>query len=64
MKCINCKYCWYDDRSPLMCSNKEARHLGLVAVNGHFIAYCDTIRRRQNGKCKYYKRKWWKFWVK
>lgn len=52
------------------CKNCEFEH-------GHFVCYWDAIQLlkeeitgkkiktylNEQGDCKYYKRKWWKFWV-
>jgi len=54
--CKNCKWAWRDDRSPEMCSEpyiKEAYD---------FIPYCKDLNWHKD--CPFYKRKWWKFWIK
>ncbi len=64
--CQNCKHSYMDDRSPLMCNNRVAeKGCGFLVSNKYSkIGYCETIQKKQNDQCGFYKRKWYKFWVK
>lgn len=51
--CYNCKWVW----KAFNCTNTE-----LVAWNRDMVMY--GFRMNLDHKCKHYKRKWWKFWVR
>ena len=40
---------------PLMCRGQGLTYNGIIA---------DTTKVNKNGNCKYYKRKWYKFWIR
>jgi hypothetical protein len=53
--CKNCKYIWWDDRSPDMCREPY------IKLDYEFIPYCEDLNWHK--ECAFYKRKWWKFWA-
>jgi len=54
--CKNCCHVFWDDRSPDMCGQHRIRS----CFPG--IPYAEYVN--QHGECSFYKRKWWKFWVR
>jgi len=74
MKKVFCKDCkWFEhllDYTPIMCRAKTGETI-IDYVYGHYQARIDERPgskrypndRKTNG-CTYYKRRWWKWWVK
>lgn len=54
MKKVYCKNCKWDF-SELGCRRTPV-------IKGETII--SKLRLNSTGKCKFYKRKWWKFWIK
>ena len=53
LRCCDCKFYYFDDRSPDMCSNP-------LFKNDFSVPYCDDLNN--DGWCIGYDRKWWKIW--
>ena len=58
--CCNCA--WMNGIENLHCN----RPLGIVdsPIEGVYMEYGGSFGANSNYNCEYYKRKWWKFWVK
>ena len=54
--CENCKYFKETNNYFLGCGGFIDRYCKFYSID------CEKINRNNN--CLYYKRKWWKFWVK
>ena len=60
--CINCKYCDIQDACSYQSYYKRVDYPLLFIYTKTYTNLIFKLNR--NNACKYYKRKWWKFWVK
>jgi hypothetical protein len=61
--CIDCKYKAPKDHDCYKCINAEAIENFRKKYNDEFLIQYGFLLN-DKFDCKYYKRKWWKFWVK
>jgi len=70
--CINCKYYCnsfqfsggYRPGNYHQCNHFSNIEIVLCAIEPHFIRKNNADKINKNNNCKYYQRKWYKFWVK
>lgn len=58
--CKNCKYDFFDKN---ICYYTFS---GGNEYSGYYKEHVNFVKESKNGKgdCRYYKKKWWRFWVK
>lgn len=64
--CVDCKFIKLGySRRYLFCFVKTEKNKDFISKVGEGqLDGCDPYEVRElNANCKYYKRKWWKFWV-
>ena len=64
--CNNCKYIW--DGSEYYCEDRCHHPTNMERVDKPTHWYMCSIKSleilNESNNCEWYKRKWWKFWIK